>query len=80
MKKPYQIDSRRTVGQFEAMAAEGNQAVQMVLPVAEMSDCLHGRVGELIRHPGVQRQLDKIELCALLIAATPFASRWWWRW
>ncbi len=36
MKKPYQIESQRAVRQFEAMAAEGNPAVQMMLPMAEM--------------------------------------------
>jgi hypothetical protein len=36
MKKPYQIESQRAVKQFEAMAADGNPAVQMVLPLAEM--------------------------------------------
>jgi hypothetical protein len=36
MKKPYQIESHRAVRQFEAMAAEGNPAVQMMLPMTEM--------------------------------------------
>ncbi len=36
MKKPYQIESQRAVKQLEAMAADGNPAVQMVLPMAEM--------------------------------------------
>ena len=36
MKKPYQIESQRAVKQLEAMATEGNSAVQMVLPLAEM--------------------------------------------
>ena len=36
MKKPYQIESQRAVKQLETMAAEGNPAVQMVLPLAEM--------------------------------------------
>jgi putative transposase len=54
MKKPYQIDSQRAVKQLEAMAAEGNPAVQMVLPMAEMLGWLHKGVGELIRQAGVQ--------------------------
>jgi len=36
MKKPYQIEAQRAVKQFEAMTADGNPAVQMVLPRAEM--------------------------------------------
>ncbi len=36
MKKTYQIEAQRAVRQFEAMAAEENPAVQMVLPLAEM--------------------------------------------
>jgi len=39
MKKTYQIDSQRAVKQLEAMAADGNPAVQMVLPMAEMLGC-----------------------------------------
>ena len=45
MKKPYQIDAQRAVKQFEAMAAEGNPAVQMVLPMAEMVGWLRKGVG-----------------------------------
>lgn len=54
MKKPYQIGSQRAVKQFEAMAAEGNPAVQMVLPLAEMVGWLRKGVGELIRQAGLQ--------------------------
>src|SRR5215467_11419276 len=54
MKKPYQIESQRAVKQFEAMAAEGNPAVQMVLPLAEMVGWLRKGVGELIRQAGLQ--------------------------
>jgi hypothetical protein len=36
MKKPYQIESQRAVKSSRAMAADGNPAVQMVLPMAEM--------------------------------------------
>ena len=56
MKKPYQIDSQRAVKQLEAMAADGNPAVQMVLPMAEMLGWLHKGVGELIRQAGVQNR------------------------
>jgi putative transposase len=54
MKKPYQIESERAVKRLEEMAAEGNPAVQLVLPMAEMMGWLRQGVGELIRQAGVQ--------------------------
>ena len=54
MKKPYQIDAQRAVKQLEAMAGDGNPAVQMVLPMAEMVGWLRQGVGELIRQAGLQ--------------------------
>ena len=54
MKKPYQIESQRAVKQLEAMAADGNPAVQMVLPLAEMVGWLRHGVGELIRQAGLR--------------------------
>lgn len=54
MKKPYQIEAQRAVKQFEAMAADGNPAVQMVLPMAEVVGWLRKGVGELIRQAGLQ--------------------------
>jgi len=54
MKKTYQIESQRAVKRLERMAAEGNRAVQLVLPMAEMVGWLHQGVGELIRQAGVQ--------------------------
>src|SRR6266403_5869663 len=54
MKKPYQIESQRAVKQLEAMAADGNPAVQMVLPMVEMVGWLRKGVGELIRQAGLQ--------------------------
>jgi putative transposase len=54
MKKPYQIDAHRAVQELEKMAAEGNPAVQMVLPLGELVGWLHEGVGELIRQAGVQ--------------------------
>jgi hypothetical protein len=54
MKKPYQIESQRAVKQLEAMAAEGNPAVQMVLPMAAMVGWLRKGVGELVRQAGLQ--------------------------
>jgi putative transposase len=54
MKKPYQIESLRAVKRLEEMAAEGNPAVQMVLPMAEMVGWLHKGVGELVRQAGLQ--------------------------
>ena len=52
MKKPYQIESQRAVKELEAMAADGNPAVQMVLPMAEMVGWLRqgcGRVNSASR-------------------------------
>jgi len=40
--------------QLEEMAADGNPAVQMVLPLAEMMGWLRQGVGELIRQAGLQ--------------------------
>jgi hypothetical protein len=54
MKKPYQIEAQRAVKQLEAMAADGNPAVQMILPMAEMVGWLRKGVGELIRQAGLQ--------------------------
>jgi hypothetical protein len=54
MKKPYQIEAQRAVKQFEAMAAEGNPVVQMMLPMAEMVGWLRKGVGELVRQAGLQ--------------------------
>ena len=54
MKKPYEIESQRAVKQLEAMAADGNPAVQMVLPMAEMVGWLRQGVGELIRQAGLR--------------------------
>jgi hypothetical protein len=52
MKKPYQIEVQRAIKQFDAMAADGNPAVQMMLPVAEMIGRLRKGVAELIRQAG----------------------------
>ena len=49
MKKPYQIESQRAVNRLEEMAADGNPAVQMILPLAEMMGWLRKGVAELIR-------------------------------
>jgi len=54
MKKPYQIEGQRAVKRLEQMTAEGNRAVQMVLPMAEMVGWLRKGVGELIRQAGLQ--------------------------
>jgi putative transposase len=54
MKKRYQIEAQRAVKQLEAMAADGNPAVQMVLPMAEMVGWLRKGVGALIRQAGLQ--------------------------
>ena len=54
MNKPYQIEAQRAVKRFQEMAGEGNPAVQMVLPMAEMMGWLRKGVGELIRQAGLQ--------------------------
>jgi transposase-like protein len=54
MKKPYQIESQRAVKQLAEIGADGNPAVQMVLPLAEMIGWLRKGVGELIRQAGLQ--------------------------
>jgi len=54
MKKPYQIEAQRAIKQLDAMAADGNPAVQMILPMAEMMGWLRKGVGELIRQAGLQ--------------------------
>jgi len=54
MKKPYQIEAQRAVNQLEAIANDGNPAVQMMLPMAEMVGWLRKGVGELVRQAGLQ--------------------------
>jgi putative transposase len=54
MKKPYQIEAQRAVKQLEAIANDGNPAVQMMLPMAEMVGWLRKGVGELVRQAGLQ--------------------------
>lgn len=54
MKKPYQIETQRAVKRLEQMTAEGNPAVQMMLPMAEAIGWLRQGVGELIRQAGLQ--------------------------
>ena len=54
MRKPYQIDAQRAVQQLQKMAVEGNPAVQLVLPMAEMVGWLRQGVGELVRQAGLQ--------------------------
>jgi len=54
MKKPYQIEAQRAVRQLEAMAADEDPAVQMVLPMAEMVGWLRQGVGALIRQAGLR--------------------------
>jgi transposase-like protein len=54
MKKPYQIESQRAVNRLQEMAADGNPAVQMILPLAEMMGWLRKGVAELIRQAGLQ--------------------------
>ena len=54
MKKPYQIEAQRAVHRLEQMASDGNPAVQLVLPMAEMVGWLHQGVGALMRQAGLR--------------------------
>jgi hypothetical protein len=54
MNKPNQLETQRAVKQFEAMAADGNPAVQMMLPMAEMVGWLRKGVGKLVRQAGLR--------------------------
>ena len=54
MKKHYQIEAQRAIKQLDAMAAEGDLAVQMILPMAEMMGWLRKGVSELVRQAGLQ--------------------------
>jgi putative transposase len=54
MKKPYQIEAQQAVKRLERMAAEGNPAVQLMLPMAETLGWLGRGVSELIRQAGLQ--------------------------
>jgi putative transposase len=54
MKRTYQIETQRAVKQLEQMATEGNPAVQMMLPMAEIVGWLRKGAGELIRQAGLQ--------------------------
>jgi transposase-like protein len=83
MKKPYQIESQRAVNQLTAMAAEGNPAVQMMLPMAEMVGWLRKGVGELIRQAGLQLMELMMEAEVLELAgerSQPQAARRANRW
>src|ERR1035441_8506449 len=59
MKNQYQIEAQRAVKELEAMAADENPAVQMVLPMAEMVGWLRKGVGELIRQAGLQLRSEE---------------------
>ena len=50
MKKPYQIEAQRAVKRLEQMTAEGNPAVQMVLPMAEAMGWLRKGVGNFFNN------------------------------
>ncbi len=47
MKRTYQIEAQRAVKQLEQMATEGNPAVQMMLPMAEIVGWLRESASEL---------------------------------
>src|SRR6516162_1371719 len=83
MKKPYQIESQRAVKQLAEMAAVGNPAVQMVLPLAEMIGWLRKGVGELIRQAGLQLMDLMMQEEVRALAGEPYqrhaertATRW----
>jgi len=83
MKKPYQIESQRAIKQFAEMAAAGNPAVQMVLPLAEMIGWLRKGVGELIRQAGLQLMDLMMQEEVRALAGEPYqrdaertATRW----
>ena len=83
MKKPYQIESQRAIKQLAEMAAEGNPAVQMVLPLAEMIGWLRKGVGELIRQAGLQLMDLMMQEEVRALAGEPYqrhaeraATRW----
>jgi hypothetical protein len=79
MKKPYQIEAQRAVKQLEAMATDGNPAVQMMLPMAEIMGWLRKGAGELVRQAGLQLMellmMEEVRDFALLIDATPFEGQ-----
>ena len=81
MKKPYQIESQRAVKQLAEMAADGNPAVQMVLPMAEMIGWLRKGVGELIRQAGLQLMdllmQEEVEPAASGKDGQPVGQRTW---
>ena len=52
MKKSYQIEAQRAVTQLEAMAIDGNPAMQRMLPMAGMIGWLKKGVGELMMQAG----------------------------
>jgi hypothetical protein len=64
--------------QLEEMAGEGNPAVQMVLPMAEMVGWLREGVGALIRQAGlrVMELLMEEDGLTLQMSKFPAASIW----
>jgi len=83
MKKTYQIEAQRAVKQLGQMATEGNPAVQMMLPMAEMVGWLRKGAGELIRQAGLHlMQLLMEEEVSRLVGerSRPMAGRTANRW
>jgi hypothetical protein len=83
MKKPYQIEAQRAVKRLEQMATDGDPAVQLVWPMAEMMGGLRKGVGELIRPAGLQLiQLLMEEEVRELVGerSQPSAERTAYRW
>ena len=71
-----QIEAQRAVQRLEQMATDGNPAVQLVLPMAEMMGWLRKGVGELIRQAGLQIIQLMMELSrAESLASLPLSYR-----
>lgn len=60
MERPYQIEDRRAMQQYENSLKQRRDAVQLLLPAVEIAEAMRDGVGELIRRAG-------LELIALLI-------------
>ena len=79
MKKPYQIEAQRAVKQFEAMAADGNPAVQMHpldppgMPAwFRTTDCSNQLPSEFIPATAVERGAGASKALDLSRRYTPF--------
>ena len=53
MQKPYQIDNKRAVLEFQKFAGEVNPSIQTMLPLGEIVSMLQEGVGQLMRQAGL---------------------------